>query len=116
MTSPVRHPDSGLPQAMARPCSTCILRPGGSGLVPAEVVRDLIARHRAVGAAVTCHQTLPDIPGSTPEVGFSACAGFLAAFPDVTAARLAEWMGGWHRVEPPSVSGDARGKSSDLVK
>lgn len=56
MTSPRIHPDDGRPQAMAERCDTCILRPGGSPLVEPEVVRDLLARHRDVGAVVTCHK------------------------------------------------------------
>lgn len=91
---------AGQPQAMSRRCATCILQPGGSSLVPPAVVRDLIDRHRAVGAVVTCHQTLPDIPGSTPELGYSACRGFLDAYPDIEAARLVPFLGGWHLVDP----------------
>src|SRR5688500_7656981 len=87
--SPVIGPD-GRPQAMAQRCSTCILRPGGSSLVAADVVRDLIERHRAIGAVITCHQTLPDIPGSHPELGYTACRGFLDAYPDTAAAQIAQ--------------------------
>lgn len=102
MTSPRFHPDDGLPQVMSRPCATCILRPGGSSLVPPDVVKDLVERHRAVGAVVTCHQTLPNIPGSSPALGYSACAGYLRAFPDIPAARVAELIGGWHLIDPPA--------------
>jgi hypothetical protein len=89
----------GRPQATAERCSTCILRPGGSSLVPPDVVRDLVERHRRVGAVVTCHQTLADIPGSCPEIGYSACRGFLDAYPDTLAALRSPLppLSGWAR-------------------
>lgn len=103
--SPVVGVD-GRPQAMAERCSTCILRPGGSSLVPAEVVRDLVERHRRVGAVVTCHQTLPNIPGSCPELGYTACRGFLDAYPDTPAALIAQRvLGGWNLITPPAANG-----------
>jgi hypothetical protein len=103
--SPVIGAD-GRPQAMAERCSTCILRPGGSSLVPADVVRDLVERHRRVGAVVTCHQTLADIPGSCPEIGYSACRGFLDAYPDTLAALISQhWLGGWRLITPSATNG-----------
>jgi hypothetical protein len=101
VTAPVFAAD-GKPQAMSRKCGTCILRPGGSSLVPPEVVRDVIARHRAVGSVVTCHKTLPDLPGSRPELGYTACRGFLDAYPDTLgAAIVGPFFGGWHLIDPP---------------
>lgn len=104
MTCPVFAAD-GKPQAMSRKCGTCILRPGGSSLGPPSVVRDLVDRHRRVGSVVVCHKTLPDIPGSRPEVGLTACRGFLDAYPDTLGAAIVEPMfGGWHLIDPPEDS------------
>lgn len=103
MTSPRIHPDDGRPQAMSQRCDTCILRPGGSALVAPDVVRDLVARHRRVGAVITCHKTLPHIHPEHTDLGPAACRGFLDAYPDTLAARMAEeWFGGWHLIDPPA--------------
>ena len=37
-----------------------------------------------------------------PEVGPTACRGFLDAYPDTLAAEFAErFFGGWHLIDPP---------------
>jgi hypothetical protein len=105
---------TGKPQLVAERCASCILRRGG-GLVPPGVVRDLISRHRAVGALVTCHETLHW--GSHPELGASACRGFYEAYrgENVAALFAERLLGGFDEVsaptrghEPPPASGDAR--------
>jgi hypothetical protein len=100
--------------AMSRRCATCILTPGGSSLVPAPVVRDLIRRHLRVGSVVVCHDTLVDFAGPVGvALGYAACAGFLEVYGrSVAGARVARLFGdgsaeddGWLRVDPPDEEG-----------
>jgi hypothetical protein len=92
---------TGRPQLMATRCATCILRRDG-GLVPPAVTRDLIARHRAAGALVTCHETLPW--GPHPEMGASACRGFYDAYRgENIAAKVADrLLGGFDELPAPA--------------
>lgn len=97
--SPAMGPD-GRPQAMAERCSTCVFRPGNLMRLQGDRLRAIIAGNREAGAVLTCHQTLSY--GSHPELGQAACRGFLDAYPDVQAARIAEaLLGGWCLVQPP---------------
>lgn len=95
-----RFAADGRPQALAAQCSTCVFRPGNQMRLQSGRLRDLVETNRATGAALTCHQTLSY--GAHPEVGQSACRGFLDAYPDVTVAQLADRLfGGWHLIPPP---------------
>lgn len=59
---------------------------------------------------MTCHKTLPGIPDSHPELGYAACRGFLDAYPDTLAARMADdWFGGWYVIDPPGAAGATAG-------
>lgn len=94
------HPDTGRPQAMAAMCATCVFRPGNRMRLHRGRVAELVAHNnRAQGAVLTCHQTLRY--GQHPELGRSACRGFVDAYPDTTSVLLAEALGGWHPIDPP---------------
>jgi hypothetical protein len=95
------HPESGRPQAMAAMCSSCVFRPGNRMRLGAGRLRELVEHNRAAGAVLTCHQTLSY--GGHPELGQSACRGYLDAYPDTLSARIAERvLGGWHLIDPPT--------------
>jgi len=109
---PVFHPDTGLPQAMARKCATCVFRPGNPMRLRPGRLGELVDHNRGIrlpeleglpqsGGVLTCHMTLSY--GTHPELGQSACRGYLDAYPDVLAARIAErLLGGWHLIDPPT--------------
>lgn len=90
---------------LSRRCSTCIFRrdqPFG-----ADRAAEVIERNVAAGALLTCHSTLPY--GPYPEFGPAVCAGFWVQHAMSTAAgRIARFMLGIIRVEPPNGEEAAR--------
>ena len=89
----------GKPQAFDEKCETCIFRPGNAMRLPPGRLAEVTLQNRQAGAVLTCHKTTY---GQHPEIGPTACRGFLDAYPDTLAAEFAVWaFGGWALIPPP---------------
>lgn len=104
-----RHPadvigDDGHVRVLSRCCSTCIFRPGAPmGLTEARF-EEVVHGNVDAGALLTCHATLPY--GAHPDFGPAVCAGFWARHGmDAAAGRLARFLLGVTRIEPPEEAG-----------
>jgi hypothetical protein len=90
--------DDGRVRVLRSRCSTCLTRRGN----PFGAARsaEVIERNIAVGALLTCHDTLPY--SRYPDFGPAVCAGFWARHAMKTAAgRMARFMLGVTRIAPP---------------
>lgn len=91
--------ETGKPRVLSEQCSTCVFRPGNLMRLRPGRLRELVDHNRAVGAGLTCHQTLPYADGATDPAW---CRGFYNTYPDTTAIRFAHLvLGGVVEVAPP---------------
>jgi hypothetical protein len=95
------------PRLLSEQCSTCVFRPGNPMRLQPGRLRDLVQQNLAVGAFLTCHDTLPY--GRYPGVGEAMCRGFFDRYRDrVNLGRIMERLSGgrqwWREVPPPSLT------------
>lgn len=85
---------------LARPCATCIFRPGNPMHLHPGRLRDLVDQARGGDGFIVCHSTLPGMapPGVKPAV----CRGFADRY-DTQALQIIGRLFGFDEIEPPTV-------------
>lgn len=70
----------GRVHVLAEKCSTCIFRPGNLMTLKAGRVKDMVdGALSEEGGSITCHKTLPGMPGEEQQ---AICRGFYDAHAD----------------------------------
>ncbi|MEV2277832.1 hypothetical protein AB0I72_19830 [Nocardiopsis sp. NPDC049922] len=97
----VLDPETGKPRLLSEKCPTCVFRPGNPMHLAPGRLQELIEHNLAVGAGLTCHQTL-SYSGTGALNAW--CRGFYEAYGDrVLAIRVARvLLGGVTEVDPPA--------------
>jgi hypothetical protein len=96
----VGDPATRKTRLLARPCDTCIFRPGNPMHLSPGRLRELITETVAAESYIICHDTLPHQQAVPPAI----CRGFHDHY-DTLSLRLIRALFGFTAVEPPPTGG-----------